>query len=141
MAIHLSIKAVNIDVAGLVSKVNDDTFWLAVAQEYKKQMKPFVPKKNSHLQESARVRPKEVEYWLPYARYIYEGNAMGPTYPIKRGGTVVGFYSPRGVRKHLTGAKLKFNSGSEKWDEKNHSELERRMIAFVQKKVDSMKWG
>ena len=134
MGIRLTITAVNIDTAKLVSKL-DDTFWLSVAQEYKKLMKPFIPYKSHDLANNARVHPKEVEYWQAYARYIYEGKAMGPTYPIMRGGTVVGFYSA--PKKHLTGASLHFNHGSEKWDEKNRATLEPKLVTFAQGYVDT----
>jgi len=51
-----------------------------------------------------------IVYPGPYARYQYYGNVMGPNIPIKQGGEVVGFFSPPNREKHLTGAKLQYNT-------------------------------
>lgn len=52
--------------------------------------------------------PGQVVYAGPYARYLYFGEVMGPNIPIVKDGAVVGFFSPKGQRKYLTGRSLKF---------------------------------
>lgn len=75
---------------------------------------PYLPYDTGTLARSANtataVGSGEVRYETPYARYQYYGNAMGPNIPIKQGNEIVGFFSPPNQIKHLTGAKLAYNT-------------------------------
>ena len=71
---------------------------------------PYVPFDTGTLAHSSNtasvIGSGEVRYETPYARYQYYGNVMGPNIPIKQGGEVVGFFSPKNKVKTLTGRKL-----------------------------------
>ena len=56
----------------------------------------------------AHSTPGQVVYDGPYARYLYFGEVMGPNIPVFKNGELVGFFSPKGKRKYLTGRSLKF---------------------------------
>ncbi len=47
--------------------------------------------------------------FAPYARYLYYGRVYAPSYPIKRNGVIVGWYSPK--KKHPTERKLQYHTG------------------------------
>lgn len=47
----------------------------------------------------------------PQTRYLYYGEVYGPNIPIKRNGIVVGFYSPKGQKKHPTGRPITYHNG------------------------------
>ncbi len=76
-------------------------------------MKPYTPFQTGVLEQSATVGTKigsgEIQQTTPYARYLYYGMVYGPNRPIIEGGQVVGFFSPRGVRKQPTGRELKYD--------------------------------
>ncbi len=75
---------------------------------------PYCPWDTGTLAHSANIATDigsgEVKYETPYARYQYYGNVMGPNIPIKQGGNVVGFFSPKNKIKTLTGEKLNYNT-------------------------------
>lgn len=51
-----------------------------------------------------------IEYYAPYAHYMYYGEVYGPNIPIKDHGEVVGFFSPPGQTKYPTGEKLQYST-------------------------------
>lgn len=71
----------------------------------------YVPRQTGVLAASPHggYTPGAVVYNTPYARYLYYGEVMGSNIPIIEGGDVVGFFSPPGMPKHLTGRALHYN--------------------------------
>ena len=74
----------------------------------KDAINPFVPMKSGALRRSAIVTHLSITWGrgLKYAGYQYRGEVYGPNYPIVRSGTIIGWYSKPGVRKHPTGREL-----------------------------------
>lgn len=53
--------------------VDNDTFGLCAAQEWKRLISPYTPRRDGALEDTAQVRPFEIEYIQPYSKYMYEG--------------------------------------------------------------------
>ncbi len=76
-------------------------------------MKPYTPFRNGILEKSATlstvIGTGELHQNTPYARYLYYGKVYGPNIPITKNGKVIGFFSPKGKKKHPTGAALVYS--------------------------------
>ena len=57
----------------IYDKVQNARFGLFVAREWKRLISPYTPRKNGPLEDTARIRPFEIEYVQPYSHYMYEG--------------------------------------------------------------------
>lgn len=92
----------------LLKLLNDKKVQKQVNVYIKDAINEFVPMKSGALRRSAIVTHKSITWGrgLKYARYQYGGIVYGPNYPITRGGTIVGWYSKPGVKKHPTGREL-----------------------------------
>lgn len=138
---RISVSA-NINIPKHLKKVRSDKLWKAAANELHRLTVPFVPMESGTLAETVRIRPKEVEFVSPYSHYQHEGRVMGPTYPIKKHGHVVGFYSKPGRRKHYTGKKLKYSKtrhpkATSKWTEVSKRKNGKKIVSFIQNYIDS----
>lgn len=75
---------------------------------------PYCPMDTGTLARSpySASTPGKVVYPGPYARYLYYGKVMGPNIPIFEddSGEPTRFFSPKGKKKHLTGAELKYRT-------------------------------
>ena len=94
---------------------------LFTAETCAKHMNPYVPKDSGTLSQNYTTKPWKVTYTSPYAHYQYVGVVYGPSYPIFENGTVVGFYSPKGKKKHPTEKSIKYSKkqhplATSKWD-------------------------
>jgi hypothetical protein len=76
-----------------------------------KHMDRYVPYDEGMLRNYI-IRGSNIIYNQPYAHYMYKGDVMGPNIPIKEGTTIVGWFSPKGRKKHYTGKKIKYNASS-----------------------------
>lgn len=56
--------------------VNNDSFGLFVAQEWKRIISPYTPRREGTLEDTAKVRPFEIEYIQPYSAYVYYGETF-----------------------------------------------------------------
>ena len=57
----------------ILDKVKNDSFGLFLAQEWKRLISPYTPKRLGGLEDTAQVRPFEIEYIKPYSAYVYYG--------------------------------------------------------------------
>lgn len=77
------------------------------------QMIPYTPWRNGFLEQSVKLGTVlgsgELRYLSPYARYLYYGEIYGPNIPIYEGDRIVGYFSPKGQKKHPTGRPLHYN--------------------------------
>lgn len=77
------------------------------------QMIPYTPWRNGFLEQSVKLGTVlgsgELRYLSPYARYLYYGEIYGPNIPIYEGSQIVGYFSPKGQKKHPTGRPLHYN--------------------------------
>jgi hypothetical protein len=93
-----------------------------------KLMKPYTPFKMGVLENSATIHTVigsgQITQVTPYARYLYYGKVYGPNFPIVRekdgtehivfghydgDGTIIGWRSPKGKKKHPTGRRLHYS--------------------------------
>jgi hypothetical protein len=93
-----------------------------------KLMKPYTPFKMGVLENSATIHTVigsgQITQVTPYARYLYYGKVYGPNFPIVRekdgtehivfghydgDGTIIGWRSPKGKKKHQTGRRLHYS--------------------------------
>ena len=133
---RITVTYVHIETDKIIAKVRSDKLWKAAAIEYHRLLEPFVPKDTRALNETVDISPKTIVYRAPYAHYQYEGRVMGPSIPISRHGNAVGFFSPRGVRKSYTGARLKHKNGGPKWDKKGEPTALPALARWMQSFID-----
>ena len=141
MGFNLKIES-RIDVPGTLKKVRDKPFWTYAANEYHRLLSPYVPFETGTLDETVKIKSSELEgeidYYAPYAHYIYEGKAMGPTFYSPD----FGFWSPPGEKKSYTGASLEISKArhplaSSKWDKAAEPVQKPKLIDAMQGYIDS----
>lgn len=93
-----------------IKSINNPTTMLALHNNLAKRCNPYVPMLEGPLSQTTVITPNYVRYLQPYAHYQYYGEVYGPSYPIKKHGEIVGWYSPPGQKKHPTGKKLKYTT-------------------------------
>ena len=141
MDVGFEVESVNIDIAGHMSKVQGEKFWLYAASEWHRLYRPYVPFSTGTLYSSVNLSGGGgtglIEHTVPYAHYAYEGRVMGPNIPIVQGGAVAGFFSPV-APKHYTGGMLHFaGMGAAKWDEAAKPAMLPALVQSLQGFVDS----
>lgn len=67
---------ININPSKHLCKVRDDVFWTYAANEWHKLITPYTPYMTGTTAESVEIRPKEIEYKQPNARFLYRGKLM-----------------------------------------------------------------
>ena len=60
----------------ILNKVKNDKFGLFLAQEWKRLISPYTPRREGTLEDTAIVRPFEIEYIQPYSHYVYYGETF-----------------------------------------------------------------
>lgn len=92
----------------LLSLLNNPRTQAEINQITGNAINKFVPMKSGALRASMEVTPTTISWGngLAYARYQYGGEVYGPNLPIVRKGTIVGWYSIKGMKKHPTGREL-----------------------------------
>ena len=85
-----------------------------IDSECMRLMVPYTPRCNGMLEESVKlgtvIGSGTLRYLSPYARYLYYGEVYGPNIPIFEGGQLVGFFSPKGQKKHPTGRQMNYDT-------------------------------
>ena len=85
-----------------------------IDSECMRLMVPYTPRRNGLLEESVKLGTVlgsgELRYLLPYARYLYYGEIYGPNIPIYEGDRIVGYFSPKGQKKHPTGREMTYDT-------------------------------
>ena len=79
----------------------------------KDYMDKYVPREDGNLRKNVDLsNPNYIVYQSPYAHYMYEGKVMGPNIPKKnKAGRITGWFSPKGKKKHYTGASIVYHTG------------------------------
>lgn len=118
---------VSVDISRAVKKIKDaleldDKLKLYSHTRLAAYCEQYVPKESGTLASSIRTTPEYIEYTAPYAHYQYMGEVYGPNVPIRNEtGTVIGWFSPPGQRKHPTGRALTYSKevnqlATDHWD-------------------------
>lgn len=133
-----TISEIKIDIPGHLRTVRSAPFWTFAASEWHRLYAPFVPTDTGLLLRQVVITPGQIVHTAPYARYIYHGEIYGPNYPIRQGGRVVGYYSPRGQRKQPTGRRMRFRNpqASARWDKAAEPTQKDKLIAAMQRYAD-----
>ena len=140
MRISFGLGSVNIDVRGMVDKLeNDSAFWTFAASEWHRLYAPYVPFESGALRDSVTIAPKTITHNAPYAHYQYTGEVYGPNYPITQNGVRVGYYSTPNRPKQRTGKKLKYKNpkAAAKWDEVAAGTQLPKLVSSLQAYIDS----
>ena len=140
MRISFGLQSVNIDVRGMVDKLeNDSAFWTFAASEWHRLYAPYVPFESGTLRDSVTIAPKTITHNAPYAHYQYTGDVYGPNYPITQNGVRVGYYSTPNRPKHKTGGKLKYKNpkAAAKWDQVAAGTQKPKLASSLQAYIDS----
>lgn len=64
---------VTIDEEKVKGKVTNDRFGLFASQEWKRLIDPYTPRDTGAMQDTAQIRPFEIEYIQPYSARQYYG--------------------------------------------------------------------
>ena len=119
-----------------------------VQQEFthicRKRMDKYLPKRDGNLAKSVIEESDRVIHHTIYARYLYYGKVMTPSYPIKdKNGNIIRWVSP--VKpKQVTGRNLKFSSeknplATSRWDKVMWSAEKSSVIKELQRYVKNRK--
>ncbi|MBQ7900352.1 MAG: hypothetical protein IJ365_00120 [Clostridia bacterium] len=65
-----------LNISNIVSRLDDDEFWKFAANEWYRLLAQYTPMQSGTLFEAVTIRPKEIEYKLSYAHYMYHGILM-----------------------------------------------------------------
>lgn len=116
---------VNIDTKRLekqFEQLADDDCMYQIHNLFYKMNDPYVPMDEGNLAHtSVEVTKDSVRYNQPYAHYMYVGEVYGPNIPIREDGIIVGWFSPKGKKKHPTGREIHYNTSNhplatKEWD-------------------------
>ena len=98
-----------LEPGGLVQQVIDQT-----VIDYCQPYVPASPDRTLEFsaQAATKIGSGQVVWATPYAHYQYVGEVYGPNIPIldPDTGTLMGFFSPLGRKKHPTGRKLTYDT-------------------------------
>lgn len=106
---------VNVDLSDLEARVlavinPDEQLRLYAHQRLAAYCEPYVPMETGTLAQSVDITADHIEYRMPYAHYLYEGEIYSPNIPIRsEDGTIVGYFSPPGKPKKPTGRALTYS--------------------------------
>ena len=101
-----------INLSPALKKIESDEFWKFSAEEWWRLYYDYVPHDKNRLRQDVKIKPKQIEHFVPYASYIYYG--------LKQGGGM-----------------LKLKNGSRLWDQKAISEKkDLLLISSMQKWIN-----
>ena len=90
--------------------LNSSKFGLFLAQEWKRLISPYTPRREGTLEDTALVRPFEIEYIQPYSHYVY----YGETFNFRRDANPYATYEWDKTAENA-GQKLKLVRAANKW--------------------------
>lgn len=108
-------------------------------------MDKYVPLDEGDLAyDNREIQTNKIIYHSPYAHYMYIGQVMGPNIPIKEDGMVIGWFSPKGQKKHYTGSSIDYSKSVARghkyagpyWDKRMWSAEKDEVIKEVQNFVN-----
>ena len=73
MVVYCSVSQVKIDIPSNLKKIKDDKFWKFAAQSWQRLIDKYVPYREGNLSKTVTIKPKEIEYTVPYSLHIYRG--------------------------------------------------------------------
>ena len=129
-----------INLSPALKKIESDELWTFSAKEWWRQYYDDVPHDTNRLRQDVKIKPKQIEHFVPYAAFIYFGLKMvDPKYGV--GGFTpdngVTWFSRKGVKKKRGGGMLKLKNGSRLWDQKAISEKkDLLLISSMQKWIN-----
>lgn len=104
-----------------MQKVTSDDMGLLVSQTWKRILNPYTPRDTGLTEETARIRPWEIEYIQPGSAYVYFGEIyVDPVTGASGFLTDEGWLSRRGVQKVPSGRMMQYQKNNpyatDHWD-------------------------
>lgn len=118
---------ITLNMPKILNKVENDTFGLFLAKEWKRLIDPYTPHRNGLLEQNVSLKPFAITYKSPYSHYMYNGVPyVDPLYKVSgftNDGGVTWFSRP-GVKK-IPDTSKSFNystdpnpQATDHWDQK-----------------------
>ena len=132
----------HINIPENLAKVRNKELWTFALNDWHRLLSPYVPFETGTLDNSVKIKAElmggEIEYFAPYAHYMYEGKAMGPNFYDPD----YGFWSPPGEKKEYTGKALTYSTArhplaTAHWDKAAEPHQKPKLIQSMQAYVDS----
>ena len=93
---------VKLNMPRILNKVENETFGLFLAKEWKRLIDPYTPHRDGFLERNVDLKPFTIKYNQPYSRYMYYGVPyVDPLYKVSgftNDGGVTWFSRP-GIKK------------------------------------------
>ncbi len=67
---------VRIDASKIAQKLTSSDTGMFMAQEWKRLISPFTPRRTGTMEDTAKVSPFTIFYSQPYSAYVYYGNDL-----------------------------------------------------------------
>ena len=104
--------SVKIDMPKILGKVENDRFGLFLAQEWKRLITPYIPRRTGMLEENVIINPFSITFISPYSHYMYNGKVYAD--PIYNAGGFtkddgITWFSRPGVKKIPTEREFKYS--------------------------------
>ena len=90
--------------------LNSSKFGLFLAQEWKRLISPYTPRREGTLEDTAQVKPFEIEYQVDYDFYVY----YGENFHFRTAGNPYATYKWDKAAENA-GQKLKLIRAANKW--------------------------
>lgn len=118
---------VTLNMPKILNKVENDTFGLFLAKEWKRLIDPYTPHRNGLMEQNVSLNPFAITYKMPYSHYMYHGVPyVDPLYGVSgftNDGGITWFSRP-GVKK-IPDTSKSFNyskdpnpQATDHWDQK-----------------------
>ena len=125
----------NIDINENLAVVKDTAIWEFAASEWSRLLAPYVPFETGTLRTSVHIKGRElqgeIEYYQPYAHYMYEGRLMVDS--------VTGSsWSPKDGKKVYTNRNLTYHGGSlasAHWDKAAEPQQKPKLESAIQEYI------
>lgn len=103
---------VQLNMPRILNKVENDSFGLFLANEWRRLITPYTPHRDGQLEQQVSLAPFEITYISPYSHYMYNGEIYeDPTYKV--GGFTndngVTWFSRPGVKKVPSGRTFNYS--------------------------------
>ena len=118
---------VKLNMPRIMNKVENDTFGMVMAKEWKRLIDPYTPHRDGFLERNILLAPFTITYKMPYSHYVYYGVPyVDPLYKVSgftNDGGVTWFSRP-GVKKvpdtskHFNYSKDPNQLATDHWDQK-----------------------
>ncbi len=118
---------VKLNMPRILNKVENDTFGLFMAKEWKRLIDPYTPHRDGFLERNIDLKPFTITYKMPYSHYMYYGVPyVDPLYGVSgftNDGGVTWFSRPGVAKVPDTSKRFNYSKdpnqfATDHWDQK-----------------------